>query len=188
MARKKNKEDLSAIANLPILNEDSSVELLLKRVKNGERMGKEKTTEQKLIILKILALNSMQWTLTANQVGIDRKTLRNWWGMYGELINEAEPIGPLVQEITNEVTIARGLSLKEWYGLMDDSAKKLREHVNQSKGTRSIYAIVEAVRASTEVIKLEKEMSSTGEVPGGDFFMGIHNMMVKNIYGDGNKD
>ena len=188
MARKKNKEDLSTIANLPILNENSSVELLLKRVKNGERKNKEKTTEQKLIILKILALNSMQWSLTATQVGIDRKTLRNWWGMYGELINEAEPKGSLVQEIINDVAVAQGLSLIEWYELLDKSAKKLGILVDNAIGTRSIYAIVEAVKASTEVIKLNKELSDTGKVQDADFFMNVHQMMVNNIYGDGNKD
>ena len=185
MARKKKKEDLSAIANLPILSEDSSVQLLLKRVKNEEVVGKEKTTEEKLIILKILALNSMQWTDTANQVGVSRRTLRNWWAKYGKLITDTKPGGTLVQEITNDVAVTQGLSLKKWYALLDKSANKLGGLVDEAKETKSIYAIVEAVKAGAEVLRLNKELADEGKVQGSDFFMGVYNQMIINKYGEG---
>lgn len=184
MPRKNSKEDRSAIAILPILNEDVSLQLLLKRVQKPDNKRDDRSPEQKIIALKILILNMMQWTLTARQCFVNRRTLHKWWNLYGDLIKKTEPEKDLIKNITTDVAVAQGESLKEWYELLDKSAKKLGLLVDSATGTRSIYAIVEAVKASTEVIKLNKELSDSGKVQGADFFMGIHNLMIQNIYGN----
>jgi transposase-like protein len=187
MPRKKSIADLASMSSLPILNEDASIQSLLNRVQKEQNRQVDRSPEQKIIALKILVLNLMQWTTTARQVGVDRKTLHKWWEQYGELIKKTDPEKEIVQTIENDVAIARGDSLKEWYGLLDDSAKKLRELVNQSTGSRSIYPIVEAVKAATEVIKTDKEVNSPGGAGGLDFYTNVYNTMINNTYGnDGN--
>jgi len=161
--------------------QDLSIAEIHRRLDKREK-GKRFNLEQKVLILKLLQLNEMSYTKTSQEVGMRRETL------YGDVVFTAEPDYAIAKRIETDIAIAQGQSLKEWYDLLDKSAKKLGALVDNATGTRSIYAIVEAVKASTEVIKLNKELSDTGKVPGADFFMNVHQMMVNNIYGDGNED
>lgn len=188
MPRRKVIPINSDIITLPILEEQLSLKVLLHRVKKESNPRKERSLEQKIIALKILVLNNMQWSATAKQVGVDRKTIHNWWVQYGELIKKTEPEKQIVKAIATDVAIARGDSMREWYDLLEDSAKKLRKLVNESTGTRSIYAIVEAVKASAEVIKTDNEVNGKEKDKGNEFYTNIFNTIIENKYGkDGNK-
>ena len=146
--------------------------------------------EQIVIILKILQLNGLNYSQTLEDCNnvITRSGLVYWVKKYGPQVLSTTPVEDIAQRIETDIAVIKNEVQTEAYLLIKNNLKRMNAICQDVTGVRGIYALAEAIRATAEVIKMEKELSDLGKPKGSDFFMNIHNMMVNNTYGiDGNK-
>lgn len=180
MPRRKATFDKSEISNLPLLKEQLCLKVLLQRVEKDGTFKKERSLEQKIIALKILILNMMQWTLTARQCNVDRKTLYSWWKQYGELITQSKPEQQIAEAIENDLAIL----MRDVYTSARKTIKKLDSLVDKADTVRQMYPVSEALRVLIEIIKMDIELNKSKKIKGNEFNMGIFNQMITNQYGN----
>ena len=173
MARRKIKPDKSEVNKLTISKEQLSLKELLHRVKKEPNPRKERSLEQKIIALKILQLNNMQYTRTSEQVCVTRKTLHAWWLQYGEMITIAEPEYYIAETVENDLAVL----MKDAYSSARKSIKKIDQLVDKTDTPRQIYVVVEALNSSIEIIKLDHK-EGDGLRPGS-FFKDLMDLIVK---------
>jgi transposase-like protein len=176
---------LNEIANLSVLKEKLTLQELHKRVVRVTNLKKTRSSEQKIIALKILILNEMRYEQTAKEVGVTRKTLWAWWKQYGEMMEVSKPSEEIAQAIENDMASL----MFDVYASARKTIKKLDTLVDKTDNAKQIYPVVEALRATTEFIKIdmEKNKNGGGQVQGTDFFMNIYNTMINNL-DNGNTD
>ena len=185
MARRTLESELADIVNLSVLKEQVSLKELHSRVTKETNNQTKRSLEQKVIALKILVLNNMKYEQTGKEVGVTRKTLWLWWKQYGNMIAKTNPVEEVAIALENDLA---GV-ISNFYASTRKSLKKLDALVDKADTVRQIYPVVEVLKATMEIIKLDIEKKNAdGKVQGADFFMNVHQMMVNNIYGDGDKD
>lgn len=168
-----------------------SIDQLKKQVKpQPKNRGYNMPMEQIVIILKILQLNGLNYSQTLEDCNnvITRSGLVYWVKKYGPQVLSTTPVEDIAQRIETDIAVIKNEVQTEAYLLIKNNLKRMNAICQDVTGVRGIYALAEAIRATAEVIKMEKELSDLGKPKGSDFFMNIHNMMVNNTYGiDGNK-
>ena len=163
-------------------------ELKKKLLSRTTRNPKPPTLEQKVLILKLLQLNDMKYRETEKMVNVSRQTIAKWVRDIGPIVFTSEPEKIVAKEIETSLAVIQGDTLKKAYRMLNFGLDKLHDLASQATGTRGIYAVAEAIRATTEVIKIEKDLGDAGKVQGTEFFMNVHNLMIQNKYGNGNSD
>lgn len=184
MARSKVEFSKAEVMSLPVMKEQLSLKMLLDRVKIDANKRKERSLEQKIIAVKILILNDMQYSRTCEQVSINRKTLYRWWEQYGELIENITPDYEVATMVENDLA----LLMQDAYDSARKTIKKLNKLVDKADTPRQIYPVVEALRSVTEVVKvgIEKDKEGDGGDRGGGFFKDLMELSIHMSKKDGN--
>jgi hypothetical protein len=186
MPRRKEEINESIIAKFSVVKENLTLNELLRRVQKEHNIKKKRSLEQKIIALKILQLNNMQYSLTGRQVGVTRKTLMLWWKQYGEMIKIVQPEHAVLEAVITDVVINQSNTIKKAYKVIDDSLDKIGILIEKARGTKSIYAISKALISISEIIKTINGIEKDGGGKANNYYTDIWNMMIKNAVNNGN--
>lgn len=186
MARSKVVPDLIELNNLSVFKDTLSLTQLTDRVEIPSNKNINRSLEQKIIALKILMLNDMKYTMTGKVVGVTKETLASWWRTYGVMMTKTNPSQEIAQQVENDLA---GL-MSEIYTASRDLVKKMSMVADKASAVKDLYPMAEVFKSYSALIikEIESKKTGDGKIPGGDWYMNIHNMMIKNTYGDGNED
>ena len=149
------------------------------------RQGRKFSTEQKILILKLLQYNGMNYAGTSKEAGVRRETLYKWVKIYGEFIFTVGPEYRKAQDLETSLATLRAITMRKAYNATDKALDKLNDLISLAMTPKDIHAVSEALRSAVEVIKvLLPETQQQDEIKPDSFFMNVHNMMIKNQYGE----
>jgi DNA-binding XRE family transcriptional regulator len=186
--RKKVVVKESRVKSLTEKMSDYTIAEIMKRL--AQKKTRSFNIEQKLLVLKLLQLNEMDYTQTAKQVGIVRQTISVWEKQYGAVMFNSKPAVMLAEKIENDLAVIQRDTMKNTYRTINLGLNKCQELIGKATSPRQLYAVKEAILASVEVIKVEK-LILPDQPQKNDFFMQIHNLMINNyphLKDNGNKD
>lgn len=170
--RKKSVVDKSEIAILNKTNEHLDRKMLLHCIQKETSKKRERSLEQKIMILKLLQVNEMNYKHTSDLIGVSRKALNKWWGQYGEILKESEPEYVIAQTVENNLAQL----MDDTYNETRKAIKKMGQLIEKTDNPRHIYAVKEAVSSMVEVLKLNKQEEITNK---DTFFSDIMKEMFK---------
>lgn len=172
MGRKNMNPGIADIKSLMRITENKSLNVLLDCIKKASSNKRERSLEQKIMILKVLQLNDMQYTRTSEETGVSRKALYEWWNKYGETVTIAEPDYYIAETVENNLA-----------QLMDDTftearkaIKKMGELIEKTDNPKHLYPVNAAVLTMVDVLKLNKEEPGANK---GTFFSDVMKEMFK---------
>jgi hypothetical protein len=141
------------------------------------------TTEQKLLILKLLQLNDMDYTQTVKDASMSsRPAIYKWEKEYGKLVFAHDPgvVTKAIEKIETDLAVLQADTMRKTYRTINKGLDKMDELIDKTTSPRQIYAIKEAILASVEVIKVEK-FNLPEQPKVNNYFMAIHELMVNNL-------
>ena len=138
------------------------------------------TLEQKILILKYLQLTDMDHTKTSRDLKVSRPIMYKWIEEFGETVFEAEPEARISQKLETDLDILRQNAIILSYQTINATLSKFNELIEKATTPRQIHSVTEAMLATVEFIKTEKEKVPEKPVVN-DFYMEIHNLMMNNI-------
>jgi hypothetical protein len=145
------------------------------------RKGHTFSTEQRVMILKLLQLNEMDYAQTSREANCRRESIYNWERLYGDVVFSAAPSVEIAVKLETDLAVIKSDTLKKTYRTINKGLDKFDELIGKAMSPRQLYAIAEAVKAAVEVIKVEKELGLPAQPKVNDYYMEIHNMMINNI-------
>jgi hypothetical protein len=150
--------------------------------------------EQKLLALKLLQLNSMDYSTTERQIKITRHTLYTWQKQLGDAAFEAEPEYRIAEKIETNLAMIKHDMLVNGYSTMNETINKIKVVIGTASTIKHMHSLAEGLLALAEVMKNEKEIVPDQPKASNNFFMQIHEAMMLNIPSEptdkshGNKD
>jgi transposase-like protein len=123
-----------------------------KRIIN--RSGRKFSLDQKILILKLLQYNGMNYSHTSQEVGIRRETLYLWVKSLGELVFSTGPEYRIAQNIETSIAELQAATMKIALQSTHDSIIKLKELIGKTSTVHDIYPICEGLRALVQVMQV----------------------------------
>jgi hypothetical protein len=183
--------DPNVIRKIVNSQKDFTIDSIRKSLsKNDKRFF---TLEQKILALKLLQLNSMDFSMTERQIGVTRKSLYRWQQALGTVAFEAEPEYRIAEKIETSLAMIKSNVLTKSYNSLSNGIDKIDTLIASANSIKNMHAVTEGVLAIVEVLKIEKE-TVPDQPKANNFFMDIHNLMMANIPSEptdkshGNKD
>jgi transposase-like protein len=186
MAERKS-EDLIELNKLQVFRETHTLTELHKMVTRVTNNQEKRSLEQKIIALKILMLNDMQYKKTAEETGVTKKTLWLWWKQYGNMMTVVNPSEEIAIQLENNLA---GL-MNDVYECSRVVAKKMKELAEKANSVKDLRSVSDSLRAYAELIKIENQgkAGAGGEGQVNNFYTQINEMMVQNQFkNDGDKN
>jgi len=188
MGKKKVKKPEQTIGDLAIIKQNFSKQEILKRIHKRDPGSRSRfSLEQKILILKLLQLNEMNYRMTGKEANVSRKSIFDWFQLYSEaILATTEPEFFIAENIQSDINTLHSELVVNAYRTANECIIKMGKLVRQATSVRQIYAIAEAVKTSAEIIRLDRHSGINPDE--ADFAMGIIDLVNKSKEKHGNKD
>ena len=181
---KKNRTKYETINLKSLVNMSEKVktltkeQLLVKLKGSFDRNDKHNpvTLDNKVLMLKILQYNGMDFHQTVKEVKVDRKTLMVWAQKYGDAVFYRKPESAMVAKLEVDILSVRQETEKDAFAVVRKGLNKLEKIIDATNTPRHIYAIAEAIRTSGAVIEMiQKSIKDDQQPVQNNFFTNILN-------------